>query len=112
MPFLIDNAPTIKHLAKLQAVTEVPGGSGLHLTSTKYPCWLDIDQHAAQAYRQELDGKRAKQVTLIKQFEARLANKNYLKNAPRQVVNQTKQQLAEAQELLASIEQERQRFQA
>jgi len=40
VPFLRDNASTIKRLASLKDVTEVRDGSGLNLTSTKYPCWL------------------------------------------------------------------------
>ena len=109
-PFLRDNAEIIKRLARLEAVTEVQGGAGLHLTSTKYPCWLDIDRATAQSYLEELAGKRSKQLAVIKQLESRLDNKSYAKNAPKEVVEQTKQQLAEAEELLRSIEQEQQRF--
>ena len=109
-PFLRDNAEIIKRLARLEAVTEVQGGAGLHLTSTKYPCWLDIDRATAQSYLEELAGKRSKQLAVIKQLESRLGNKSYAKNAPKEVVEQTKQQLAEAEELLRSIEQEQQRF--
>jgi valyl-tRNA synthetase len=111
VPFLRDNATSIKRLARLQAVSEVRDGNGLRLTSTRYACWLDIDKDAAQAYLKELAGKRAKQEALIKQFEARLANKNYVQNAPDRVVDQTKQQLADAKELLEAIENESERFQ-
>ncbi len=110
--FLQDNADTIKRLARLQAVTEVKSGSGLSLTSTKYHCWLDIDKRTAQAYLKELGTKHDRQATLIKQLESRLANKSYVDNAPGEIVEQTKQQLTEAQELLASIETEQNRFAA
>jgi valyl-tRNA synthetase len=110
VPFLHDNAVMIKRLAGLQAVTEVRAGAGLHLTGTKYTCWLNIDKSTAQAYLKELEGKRAKRMAAIKQLEARLANKDYVKHAPRQVVDQTKQQLTDARELLASIDREHQRF--
>jgi valyl-tRNA synthetase len=112
VPFLRDNAETIKRLSRLKAVTEVNDGSGLNLTNTKYPCWLDIDKDTARTYLKELEGKRAKQLTTIKQLEGRLSNKNYVDNAPDSVVDQTKQQLAEAEELLSSIEQEQKRFAA
>jgi valyl-tRNA synthetase len=110
VPFLRDNATIIKRLAHLQDVTEVQDGTGLYLTSTKHRSWLDIDKGTAQAYLKELEGKQAKQVTVIKQLESRLANKDYAKNAPHKVVEQTKDQLQEAKELSATIETEQNRF--
>ncbi|HSX45596.1 MAG TPA: valine--tRNA ligase [Candidatus Saccharimonadia bacterium] len=109
-PFLGDNAEIIKKLTGLKAVTEAGRGSGLFLTSTKYSCWLDIDEATAKAYAVELEGKIAKQEASIKQLEARLANKSYVDNAPEQVVEQTKNQLKEAQELLATLTEEQKRF--
>ena len=108
---LRDNAAVIKRLARLQAVSEVARGTGLYLTATRYKCWLDIDKSAALAYSEELSGKRSKQDAAVKQLEARLANKRYVENAPKVVVAQSKQQLAEAKELLKALEQEHQRFQ-
>jgi valyl-tRNA synthetase len=46
----------------------------------------------------------------VKQLEARLANKSYVDNAPRAIVQQTKEQLAAAKEQLAAIETEQKRF--
>lgn len=110
IPFLRDNAEIIKRLGRLQAVSEVRDGTGLYLTSTKYRCWLDIDVGTAKAYVKELEGKRTEQTKVIEQLEGRLANKNYVKNAPHEVVGQTKDQLKEAQELLATLDQEIKRF--
>jgi valyl-tRNA synthetase len=109
-PALQANAAVIKRLARLLGVTEVQDGTGLYLTTTSYRCWLDIDQATAQAYLVELQTKQAAQQAVITQLEARLANKSYVKNAPRQVVDQTKEQLAAAQTLLASLAQEYERF--
>ena len=108
--FLRDNASTVKRLAKLKNVTEVTDGTGLYLTSTTATCWLDIDQNTAQAYLSELTQKQAKQQVVIKQLEQRLSNDGYVKNAPRAVVAQTKDQLAEARQLLESLEREFARF--
>jgi valyl-tRNA synthetase len=110
VPFLRDNAETIKRLSRLEAVAEVRDGTGLYLIGTGHRCWLDIDKATAQAYLKELEGKRSAHLAVIKQLESRLANKNYVKNAPHEVVNQTKQQLSEARALLASIDQEQKRF--
>jgi valyl-tRNA synthetase len=112
VPFLGENADVIKRLAHLQAVTEVRDGTGLYLTSTKYRCWLDIDQSTAREYLDELRRKQAAQEAVIKQLESRLANQAYLDRAPRQVVDQTKSQLTVAKELLAGLQHEYERFSA
>lgn len=110
VPFLRNNAATIKRLAGLKDVTEVRDGSGLNLTSTKYACWLDIEASSAREYVSELQIKQAKQTALIKQFEDRLANENYVKHAPKDVVNETKNQLKDAKEQLDTLSQEIERF--
>lgn len=111
-PFLKENSDIIKYLAKLSAVSEAQAGSGIFLTGTKHRCWLDIDTSKATAYVKELEGKRGQQTNLIKQLEARLANRNYVENAPKELVDQTNQQLTEARELLKNIEEEIKRFSA
>ena len=108
--FLSENTPIIKRLARLIAVTEVTDGTGLYLTSTSVKCWLDIDQSTAQAYLGELKEKQHKQQGVIEQLEKRLANASYVKNAPKAVVNQTKEQLEEARQLLESLGREYDRF--
>lgn len=110
VPLLSNNSAAIKRLGNLQAVTAVKDGDGLHLTGTKYDCWLDIDKAAAQAYSKELETKLASQRSVVERLEGRLANQDYLKRAPRTVVEQTRQQLTEARQLAASIEQEQKRF--
>jgi valyl-tRNA synthetase len=112
IPSVTEQAEVIKRLARLKAVTEVGKGSGLALTSTKQKVWLDIDKNTAQAYVAELDEKRAKAESDIKQLQSRLSNKNYVQNAPEAVVAQTKDQLQAAQDLLASIKAEQTRFKA
>lgn len=104
------NAATIQRLARLKAVTGVDDGTGLYLTTTTHECWLDIDTATARAYLEELQGREEKQQAVIAQLEGRLANKAYVSGAPSYVVNQTKDQLKDAQEILKSIQAERQRF--
>jgi valyl-tRNA synthetase len=108
--FLRDNAVTIKKLARLKDVTDVADGNGMYLTSTRHKAWLDIDASTAKAYVTELEGKVAKQKSVIEQLEKRLANKSYVDNAPKEVVKQTKDGLEEAKEQLATIEEEAKRF--
>jgi valyl-tRNA synthetase len=106
--FIADNAATIQALTSLTAVTA--GQGNLQLTSTKQPVWLDIDKTKARDFVKELDSKVIKQKSLIKQLQARLDNKSYVRNAPEAVVAQTREQLADAQELLKSLQTEAARF--
>jgi len=109
-PALQANAELIKRLARLQAVTEVEDGTGLYLTQTKHRCWLDIDSETAQNFLEELRRKQATQAKVVQQLEQRLANKNYVNHAPKEIVEQTREQLAEAQRVQASLQQEYERF--
>ena len=105
------NGATIAQLGRLKAVEAGKSEEqGIALTSTKQDCWLDIDTKTAQDYVKELDEKLAQQQGSIKQLEGRLANKSYVENAPEKIVEQTKQQLTEAKELAANIEEEKHRF--
>jgi valyl-tRNA synthetase len=49
-------------------------------------------------------------VNIEKQLRARLDNKAYVKNAPKEVVEQTKQQIKDAKNRLAALEAEMERF--
>jgi len=112
IPLMEANAPVIKLLARLKSVTELQEGDGIQLTSTKYRVWLDIGKDKAKAYVKELDEKRSKEQASIKQLQSRLSNKNYVQNAPDKVIQQTKDQLQAAQDLLKSIDTEIKRFSA
>ncbi len=110
VPFLTENAALIKRLAHLKGVSEVRDGTGLYLTSTPYRCWLDIDSAAASRFAEQLEAKLHGQKDLVARLEARLGNKAYTDKAPKTVVAETKQQLADAQVQLAAITQEYERF--
>lgn len=108
--FISDNHSVIKHLARLKAVTKVKDGTGIYLTSTPHEVWLDIDESATRAYATELKSQLAKQNEVIEQLETRLANKNYVSNAPEKVVEESKKQLAEAKQQIEVLSKEAERF--
>lgn len=111
-PLLAENSELIARLARLRAVTQVTSGEGLHLTQTRFTCWLDIDKATAKHYLKELEAKKADQQAVIDRLKARLANKSYVNNAPKEIVEQTKQQLKEAEAVLEGINREYDRFSA
>jgi valyl-tRNA synthetase len=110
--FLTEHADLIKSLAQLDAVKEVRDGYGLHLTTTSYNCWLDVDQETAHRFLEQLKEKATEQQKIIEQLESRLANKSYVDRAPKKLVEESKKQLEEAKEQLTKIKEEHNRFSA
>lgn len=108
--FIRDNAKIIKKLGGLQNIHEVRDGHGLHLTQTPHKAWLDIDQETASHFLRQLEEKKTTIQKTIKQLEGRLANESYTKNAPKKVVDETKQQLEENQAQLKKVAEEQSRF--
>ncbi len=112
VPFLAKNGETLARLASLSGVQEVSSGTGLHLTNTSYKCWLEVDGDTLRAYAEKLQEQMNAQQKSIEQLEGRLQNKSYVANAPKQVVNETKDQLASAEAGLQRLRAEHERFQA
>ncbi len=101
--FMHENASLIKQLAGLQQVTGADVGQGVKLTQTKHESWLDVDPKTVANYLKELKAQQGEQEQLIKQLKGRLANKAYIDKAPKHLVAETKQQLAEAMEQLEKL---------
>ncbi|HET6924962.1 MAG TPA: valine--tRNA ligase, partial [Candidatus Saccharimonadales bacterium] len=98
------NAELIARLARLQAVTVALEGSaeqGIALTGTGKAAWLDIAPEVAQGYAARLQERISHQEKVIAQLEGRLQNDSYVQNAPAEIVEQTRQQLRDAQAQLA-----------
>lgn len=108
--FIEAHADMIRSLARLAAVKKVVDGRGLNLTTTAHACWLDVDQESASRFVAELDDKLKELDTTIAGLTKRLDNKSYTKNAPKQIVEQSKQQLKDAETLAEKTKAERDRF--
>jgi len=109
-PAISANAETIKRMAKIGKLSEVSSSDGLKLTGCTVDAWLVIDKETAQKQLLRLQEKRADAASGVERLQQRLANKSYVTNAPADVVAQTRAQLEAAQQLLADIEAEAQRF--
>ncbi len=104
------NAQLIKRLARLKDVSYGTLEGGVRLTQTKYDLRLDISREDAQTYADKLKDQQKTEETVIRNLKARLDNKSYVDNAPEAVVNQTRQQLKEAEDRLQTIKNEHTRF--
>ncbi|HSX06223.1 MAG TPA: valine--tRNA ligase [Candidatus Saccharimonadia bacterium] len=112
VPFLAENAALLARMSSLNTVSEVSSGSGLQLTGTPYNCWLDVDTGMLKAYADKLIEQIEAQERTLVQLQGRLSNKSYVTNAPKAIVEQTREQLAEAEAALGRLRAEHTRFQA
>ena len=110
---LEEQGTLIERLGRLGGVQESSGrrSGGLRLVSTKYEVWLDIDSPTAQKYIDKLKQQQAERQAGVKRLEDRLANQNYTDKAPKELVEQTKNSLAEEKTALQTLEAELDSFQ-
>jgi valyl-tRNA synthetase len=112
-PLLEEQAELIERLARLGTVQEAHSAQtgGFKLLDTKYDIWLDIDKPAIQSYADKLQEQKAERQVSIKLLEQRLANKDYTERAPKELVEESKQNLEAEKQLLAALEEELNSFQ-
>lgn len=110
VPFLQDHAEMIAGLAKIEGVHEVEDGKGLHLTTTSYTCWLDVDRETTEHYVSKLDNQLKEAENAREGLLKRLSNESYVKQAPKHLVQETKQQLKDSEQLIENIKIEIDRF--
>lgn len=100
----------VKTLAGLENVAKVEDGNGLNLTQTDHKAWLDIDRETREHYAKQLEKQREELEKRFTGLKKRLGNENYVSQAPKELVNETKHQLKEAEEAISRIDSEIKRF--
>lgn len=93
----------VMSLARLASIEEKTTGKGVRLRSTDAPSGLEIDQETAENFRTKLETERLHQKAVVQKLKGRLANKAYTDKAPESVVEETRQQLAQAEDQLRKI---------
>lgn len=96
----------IKRLARLESLREVSDGHGLHLTQTTENCWIAVDQETASGYLSKLEAQQTAEALSVQRLKGRLDNESYVRNAPKELVNETKQQLKDSEQRLEAINAE------
>ncbi len=107
---LQEHAALIAGLSGVGEVKEVDAGQGLHLTQTSETCWLDVDKDAIDAYVKKLQKQLTAAENARDGLKKRLDNDAYVKQAPKQLVEETRQQLKDQEELIESTSAEINRF--
>lgn len=103
---ILEHQKFIKHLAQLKDVKQTEKGSGLRLAVAKHEAWLEISADNLRKHQAKLQERLQNCLDSIKHLEARLANKSYADNAPKAVVDQTRQQLDEQKTIQDRLERE------
>lgn len=100
------NKEIVTQLAKLGEVKQTEKGSGFKLTTTKLDVWLDVDEAALAHYKDDLGKQLAEAKESAQRLAGRLDNKGYVASAPVKIVQQTRDQLADAQARVKQLEAE------
>lgn len=100
---IADNSELIRHLARVTEVTEVDQARGLRLAASNREAWLDIDQDTLYEHQTNLEKRLAETRQHYKNLEARLANPNYTQKAPAHLVEETRQELADTEQLITRL---------
>jgi valyl-tRNA synthetase len=103
---LSENAALIQSLARLGEISEVKQGRGLRIPSNELFCWLDVDPKTIKEYRLSLRHKHDEAGEYLQRLTKQLANPDYLKKAPTELVQQTRDRVAETKLLLSQLDEQ------
>jgi valyl-tRNA synthetase len=101
-----ENADLYARLANLKAVTQVEQPQGLRLAVANREAWLAVTEDVLYEHQSKLEVRLAQTRQRLESLQARLANPRYVEQAPHAVVEETKAQLAELEELFKRLRRE------
>ncbi len=110
--FLASNAELIKKLSGASEIVTDAEFGGLRLTQTDHDCWIDLDKAIISKFLTDLKNELNATEKSVKLLEDRLKNKAYTSKAPKELIDESKNQLKEARDLLAKQKSEYERFKA
>lgn len=96
-PLLVDNAALVVQLTPIEACEAVSDGRGLPIPNTSVACWLDVYEATIDKYRSNLQASLDETNRYIESLNTKLQNHGFKHNAPKEVVEDTKQRLEDAQ---------------
>lgn len=97
------NEELIKKMARISSSQNVQSPAGFELFQSGLQACLDVDEKTLKAYKDKLDREVAELKKQIEQLKKRLANKSYIAKAPKELVDQTKDHLKNAEETLGKL---------
>ena len=101
-----DNAELIAWLARLGDVKHADQPKGLRLAVANREAWLEVDEKTLYEHQTNLERRLAETRDQEAKLKGRLDNPRYVHQAPEHLVEETRQQLAEKQQLITRLESE------
>lgn len=101
-----ENEELLRNLAKLESVKHTDQPKGLRLAVANREAWLEVDEETLYEHQSRLEMRLAECRQSINKLEARLSNDGYVKNAPKRIVEETKEQLEQQQQLAERLARE------
>ena len=98
-----DNQDTIKHLMRLESVEHTDQPRGLRLAAANREAWLDIDSETLYQHQENLEVRLAEARQKLSGLQKRLDNPTYIEKAPTHLVEETREQLAEQEKIIARL---------
>ena len=107
-PFIYKNQLLIQHLTKCPCVPQINLDEikGLRLAIQGHNIYLQIPEDIHKKYKANLEDRILKLGREIETLEARLRSPNYVNKAPKELVEETRNSLAEKQDLLNKMKAE------
>ncbi|MDN5835497.1 MAG: valine--tRNA ligase [bacterium] len=103
---IADNTDLIKRLSQASEVTSVDQARGLRLAASGREAWLDVDADTLYEHQANLEMRLAEARQYAQKLEDRLSNEAYVSKAPEALVDQTKKELADKQDLIERLAHE------
>ncbi len=101
-----DNHELIVWLARLGEAKKVDQAKGLRLAASNREAWLDLDESTLYEHQTNLEKRLVETRKVVANLSGRLDNARYVNQAPEHLVDETRAQLAEKQELIQRLERE------
>ena len=107
-PLMYANQLLVQHLTKAPCVPKISTDelSGLRLAIPNHNIYLQIPEDILNKYKHNLEDRILKLGSEINTLDARLSNPNYVKKAPKELVDETRDQLKTKQNLLEKMKAE------
>lgn len=96
---IADNADVIQRLASLAAVEHLEKPEGLRIAVPNREAWLNVAPDVLYEHQGKLEARLAECKQRIQQLEGRLANEKYVAQAPKKIVEETREELKTLTEL-------------
>lgn len=101
-----DNTELLAKLARLERIEQTEQPSGLRLAVPNREAWIKVDETTLYEHQAKLEARLAGVRQQIDRLQARMANKNYVAQAPAHVVEETRTALEEQLELSRRLARE------